>query len=90
MAIRVDGTIAGEIHYVASLRGKDGISPVVETSKKDGVTTITITDAEGTKTATVNDGYTPVKGTDYFSEEDKTELVNAVLAKVVDASEEEY
>lgn len=26
------------------------------------------------------DGYTPVKGTDYFTAEDKTELVNAVLA----------
>lgn len=26
------------------------------------------------------DGYTPVKGADYFTEEDKTELVNAVLA----------
>ena len=25
-------------------------------------------------------GYTPVKGTDYFTEADKTELVNAVLA----------
>ena len=25
-------------------------------------------------------GYTPVKGTDYFTEEDKTELVNAVIA----------
>ena len=25
-------------------------------------------------------GYTPVKGTDYFTEEDKTEMVNAVLA----------
>ena len=24
-------------------------------------------------------GHTPVKGTDYFTEEDKTELVNAVL-----------
>ena len=27
-------------------------------------------------------GYTPVKGTDYFTEEDKTELVNAVLASL--------
>ena len=27
-----------------------------------------------------NAGYTPVKGTDYFTAEDKTELVNAVLA----------
>lgn len=26
------------------------------------------------------DGYTPVKGTDYFTEADKQELVNAVLA----------
>lgn len=26
------------------------------------------------------DGYTPIKGTDYFTEEDKTELVNAALA----------
>ena len=26
-----------------------------------------------------SDGYTPVKGTDYFTESDKTELVNAVL-----------
>ena len=25
-------------------------------------------------------GYTPVKGADYFTEEDKTEMVNAVLA----------
>lgn len=28
------------------------------------------------------DGYTPLKGTDYFTEEDKTELVNAVLASL--------
>lgn len=25
------------------------------------------------------DGYTPVKGTDYYTEEDKTEIVNAVI-----------
>ena len=27
-----------------------------------------------------NDGYTPVKGTDYYTEADKTEMVNAVIA----------
>ena len=32
-------------------------------------------------------GYTPQKGTDYFTEEDKTELVNAVLANFTDVSE---
>ena len=25
------------------------------------------------------DGYTPIKGKDYFTEEDKTEMVNSVL-----------
>ena len=82
----------------ASLKGADGVSPTVSTSKSGNVTTITIVDVAGTKTATINDGdtgpkgdtgpqgpagadgYTPVKGTDYFTESDKTELVNAVLA----------
>lgn len=32
-------------------------------------------------------GYTPVKGVDYFTEADKTEIVNAVLANFTDVSE---
>lgn len=36
--------------------GKNGVSPVIEMSKSGKVTTITITDAEGVKTATINDG----------------------------------
>lgn len=35
---------------------------------------------KGDTGATGVPGYTPVKGTDYFTEEDKAELVNAVLA----------
>lgn len=79
--------------------GKDGFSPVITTSKQDGTTTITITDAEGTKTATILDGEkgdkgdkgdTPVKGTDYFTDADKTEMVAAVLAQVTDATEVTY
>lgn len=31
------------------------------------------------------DGYTPVKGVDYFTEADKTEMVNAVLAALPSA-----
>ena len=34
----------------------DGVSPVVEVSKSGKVTTVTITDAEGVKTATISDG----------------------------------
>lgn len=36
--------------------GKDGVSPVVSISKTGKVTTITITDATGTHTATISDG----------------------------------
>lgn len=36
--------------------GKDGVSPIVNISKENGVTTITFTDAEGVKVATINDG----------------------------------
>lgn len=37
-------------------RGEDGFSPVITTSKTGKVTTITITDATGTQTATILDG----------------------------------
>ena len=55
--------------------GEDGYSPTVAVSKSGKVTTVTITDKDGTKTATINDGadgakgedgYTPIKGVDYF------------------------
>lgn len=39
-----------------ALKGQDGVSPIVTTSKEGKVTTITITDAEGEKKATINDG----------------------------------
>ena len=36
------------------------------------------------------DGYTPVKGTDYWTDADKTEIVNAVLAALPDGTEVSY
>lgn len=45
----------------------DGVSPIVETSKAGKVTTITITDAEGVKTATISDGKDGKDGDDGFS-----------------------
>lgn len=68
--------------------GKDGVSPIVDVSKSGKVTTITITDAEGVKTATISDGsdgYSPVKGTDYWTAEDKAAIVGDVLA-ILDTS----
>lgn len=42
--------------------GADGVSPTVSISKSGKVTTITIKDATGTKTATINDGADGEKG----------------------------
>lgn len=38
----------------------DGVTPVANVVKENGVATITITDAEGTTTASISDGVTPV------------------------------
>ena len=44
--------------------GENGVSPTVSTSKSGKVTTLTITDANGTKTAKINDGADGAKGAD--------------------------
>lgn len=62
--------------------GGDGFSPTVAVNKSGKVTTVSITDKNGTKTATINDGAdgkTPVAGVDYFTEADKAEMVEDVL-----------
>ncbi len=66
-----------------SEKGEDGISATHEWNE----TVLTITSASGTSSADLKgekgdkgaDGYTPIKGTDYFTDEDKAELVNSVL-----------
>lgn len=63
--------------------GKDGVSA---THSWNG-TVLTVTSASGTSSADLkgdkgdkgDPGYTPVKGTDYYTDADKTEIVNAVL-----------
>lgn len=59
--------------------GKDGTSPTVTITEVDGGHEITIEDINGVKTFTVLDGvngYTPVKGVDYFTEEDISEVAS--------------
>ena len=46
------------------MNGKDGVSPTVSVSKSGKVTTISIIDANGTKTATISDGATGSPGKD--------------------------
>lgn len=59
--------------------GEDGFSPIVSLSKTGNVTTLEITDKNGKQTAKIYDGYnghngadgyTPVKGVDYFDGKD--------------------
>ena len=81
----------------AGTNGKDGVSC---THSWNG-TTLTITSASGTSSADLkgdkgetgasgangSDGHTPEKGVDYFTEEDKQEIINAVKGE---ASEVEW
>lgn len=56
--------------------GTDGVSPTINVSKSGKVTTITITDKDGTKTATINDG---TDGEDGADGSDATVVVDAAL-----------
>lgn len=69
-----------------SAGGEDGYSPIATVKKNDNGAVITITDKNGTTTATIangkqgdpgqpgNDGHTPVRGEDYWTEEDVAEI----------------
>ena len=60
--------------------GADGISPTVTVSKSGKVTTIKITDKDGTKTATINDG---ADGEPYtLTAADKAAIKDAVIASL--------
>ena len=52
----VQATSQTSIRGVTGAPGNDGVSPTVSISKVGKVTTITITDADGPHTATINDG----------------------------------
>ncbi len=70
-------------------KGADGFSPTVKVVKKGTVTTVTMTDAGGTTTAEILDGakgdkgdagYTPIKGTDYWTSADVTAVEDDLKA----------
>ena len=98
-----NGTTTSQIyHGTNGLPGQDGFSPTVEVTDTETGVLLTITDIEGTKTATINDGkqgaqgvpgkdgHTPVKGVDYFTQEDKQEIIDAVKNSFVDGNEVSY
>ncbi len=86
----------------AGAPGKDGHSPVVTATKSGKTTTINV---DGAAIATVEDGAdgkpgaagapgtpgkTPIRGTDYWTEADKLEIVNNVIAALPDGTEVSY
>lgn len=58
------GTSSANLKGDKGNTGADGVSPTVAVSKSGKVTTITITDANGKKTATINDGADGAAGSD--------------------------
>ena len=79
--------------------GVDGFSPIAKVETITNGATITITDKNGTSKATIlnedkgdpgTNGTTPVKGVDYYTEADKQEMVQLVLAAIPSAEEVNY
>lgn len=79
--------------------GDDGDSPTVSVAEIDGGHRVSFADKNGTKSIDIMDGKegnpgkpgsTPQKGVDYFTEADKRELVDAVLAALPDGDEVSY
>lgn len=60
--------------------GAGGVSPTVELSKKDGVTTLTITDVNGTQSVEILDGKDGSGGGVDFETDDTLTLENGVLS----------
>ena len=87
-------TPVGAIIFPTGATGKDGvgIASVEQTTTSQeggGINVITVTKTDGeTSTFEIRngqdgktgaDGHTPVRGTDYWTNDDKTEIINAVL-----------
>lgn len=69
--------------------GEDGFSPTIKVDEKSGGYSVAVTDVYGRQTFFIPngvdgsngiDGYTPQKGVDYYTEADKAEMVDAVIA----------
>lgn len=74
-------TIDGVEYNLKDLLSREN-APTAEVTAIDGGHRLTITDTTGTKTVDVMDGYTPVKGTDYWTGSDKQEILDEIGAEI--------
>ena len=94
--IKKDGKWVG----IPALKGKDGVTPnltigTVETLPSGSDATATITGDKENPLLNLGipkgaDSYTPVRGTDYWTDDDKIEIVNDVLELLPRAESEVY
>lgn len=86
--VLITATDASGTTQAVVLNGKDGISPVIAVTAISGGHKVTVTDKNGQKSFDVLDGepgepgYTPKKGKDYWTDSDKSEIVDAVLEEM--------
>lgn len=69
------------------LKGEDGFSPDMVIVEAGNGHRVTVIDKDGETSFYVpngKDGYTPVKGVDYFTNEDKSEIVTDILNEMPD------
>lgn len=76
--------------------GEDGISPTIDVEEIADGNRLTITDVNGTQTVNImngtdgkdgEDGYTPVKGVDYYTEEEKTALADEIYSSILNGAD---
>ena len=66
----------------ATGNGQDGYYSIVKITDTDDGVSITIQNKDGETEAELKDGYTPVRGTDYWTEEDTTTVTNDIANKL--------
>ena len=95
MSIVVKQSLRGTVNVGSVLKGDDGVTftPTVDEegnlswTNNGGLENPETINLRGPKGDKGEPGHTPVKGVDYFTDEDKAELVGAVLTTLPDAND---
>lgn len=71
--------------------GVDDVNQDVESTESEGINVITLILTDGRRESfNVRNGRTPIRGVDYWTEEDKTEIINDILNVIPEAEEAKF